>query len=44
MGSVRGVALAIAVLLFAAPLLGQTFFRHSRNRTDQQGRLVPMPR
>ena len=41
MGSVRGVALAIAVLLFAAPLWGQTGTSAIRGTiTDQQGRLV----
>ena len=42
MGSVRGVALAIVVLLFAAPLWGQTGTSAIRGTiTDQQGRLVP---
>lgn len=42
MGSVRGVALAIAVLLFAAPFWGQTGTSAIRGTiTDQQGRLVP---
>ena len=42
MGSVRGMVLAIAVLLFAAPLWGQTGTSAIRGTiTDQQGRLVP---
>ncbi len=41
MGSVRGVALAIAILLFAAPFWGQTGTSAIRGTvTDQQGRLV----
>src|SRR5678810_1343510 len=42
MGSVRGMVLAIAVLLFAALLWGQTGTSAIRGTiTDQQGRLVP---
>ena len=42
MGSVRGVVFAIAVLLFAAPLWGQTGTSAIRGTvTDQQGRVVP---